>query len=77
MKHNLKKTKIIIISGNVGKVKIKGKFPCALCRKNVGSKTTYSSFAGVGFIRDVVVLEVNWKRIANLNVRYVQISKQK
>ena len=35
-----------------------------------------ATFADVGCIIDVVLIEVNWKRIANLNVRHAQISKQ-
>ena len=31
--------------------------------------------SGIGCIRDVVVLEVNWKKIASLNVKHMQISK--
>ena len=36
----------------------------------------YGSFARIGCIRDVVAVKVNWKRIAPLNVRHVQISRQ-
>ena len=65
---NIKKTKIMISSENAGKVTVEGKFPYAFSRKDVGSNTVLSnsitylltaSFAGVGFIRDVVVLEVS------------------
>ena len=38
--------------------------------------STVINFAGVGCIRNVVVLEVNWKRIGSLNIRHVQINKQ-
>ena len=34
---NVKKTKIMSNSVNTGKVTIEGKFPCAVCRKFVGS----------------------------------------
>ena len=37
---------------------------------------SFVSFAVVGCISDVVVLEVNWKRIAILNVRHLQIIMQ-
>ena len=39
----------MISSENAGKVTVEGEFPCAICRKR----------AGVGCIRNVVVLEVN------------------
>ena len=29
---NVKKTKMILSSGNAGKVTIEGKFPCAVCK---------------------------------------------
>ena len=34
---------------------------------------TYASFAGVGCVTEVVVLEVNWKRIANLKLVFAII----
>ena len=36
---NVKKTKMMISSKNVGKVTIEGTFPCAACRKSVGRKS--------------------------------------
>lgn len=38
--------------------------------------SSFVSFKGGGFMRDVVVLVVIEKRIASLNVRNVQINKQ-
>ena len=34
---NVKKTKMMSNSVNTGKVTMEGKFPCAVCRKSVGS----------------------------------------
>ena len=45
---------IIISSENYGKATVKGRFPCDLCRKNVGSNSSYASFAGATYIKDVV-----------------------
>ena len=52
----LRRQKKIISSENGGKNAIEAKFPCVICRNNVGSN---ASFVGVGCIRDLVVLEVN------------------
>ena len=68
------KTKMMTSSENTGMVTTVGKFPCAVCRKSVDSNsiifrfcrccvnkrcTLSYGFAGVGCIRDVVVLKVN------------------
>ena len=45
----------------------KGNIPNTACRNSVESNyILYQFFIGAGCIRDVVVLEVNWKRIASL-----------
>ena len=49
----------MISSENAGKVTIEGKFLCVVCRKGIGSNPIPASFAGIGCIRDVLVLEVN------------------
>ena len=36
---NVKKTKMMSNSVNTGKVTTEGKFPCAVCRKSVGSSS--------------------------------------
>ena len=41
-----------------GKVTERGKFTCAVCGKGVGSNSPVS-FAGVGCMRNIAVLEVN------------------
>ena len=59
---NVKKTKMIISCEDARKIIIEGKFSGTICRKDVGSnsvKNGYASFASVGWIRDLVVLEVN------------------
>ena len=48
----------MIGSENARKVAVEGNFPCVLCRKGVGSNLSFTNFAGLGCIRDVV-LEVN------------------
>ena len=80
------KEKMMTSSENTGMVTTVGKFPWAVCRKGVDSNsiicrfcrccvnkrcTLSDGFADVGCIRDVVVLEANWKRKASLNVRHV------
>ena len=44
MRVNVKKTKTMISSENTGKVTIEGKFPCAVCRKGVGSNSIPCQF---------------------------------
>ena len=76
MKANVKKTKN----------DKKQKFQVSLTRKTsflvLFAETIYTviaawaSLAGVLCIRDVMVLEVNWKIIASLNVKHVKTSKQ-
>ena len=73
---NIEKTKLIIDGEHAWKVTGEGKFLCHVWRKDVVSNMSSDSFTGVGFIKDVVVLEVNWKRQAILNVRNMQTSKQ-
>ena len=54
---NIKKTKTMINSENAGKVTVEGKFPCAVCRKGVGSNSSLCQFCrcwvhkGCGVIR--------------------------
>ena len=43
MRVNVKKTKMVISSKNNGKVTVEGKFPCAVCRKGIGSKSILSN----------------------------------
>ena len=50
-------------SENAGKLTMEGKFPYAVCRKGADKIQYHASFAGAGCIRDVVILEVNRKRI--------------
>ena len=57
LKVNAKKTKMIG-SENARKVAVEGNFPCVLCKKGVVSNLSFTNFAGLGCIRDVV-LEVN------------------
>ena len=54
---------MMISSENAGKFTMEGKFPYAVCRKGADKIPYHASFAGAGCIRDVVVLEVNRKRI--------------
>ena len=44
MRVNVKKTKMMIRSKNAVKVTIDGKFPCAVCRKGVGSNFILCQF---------------------------------
>ena len=53
---NVKKTKVMISSENAGKVTIERKFPCTVLLVVVPS---YASLASDGFIRNVILLEVN------------------
>ena len=56
----VKKTKVIISSENPGKVTIESKFCCAVSRKVRETVIlSYVSFAGVEYIKDVVISEVN------------------
>ena len=66
----------MVSSENAGKVTTEGKFPCAVCRKGTGSNSTPANFAVVVCIEDVVILKLNWKRIASLNISNMEISKQ-
>ena len=61
----------MISSKNAAKVTEESQSPSTVCRKS--RIPSFVSFAGVGCISDVVVLEVNWKRITILNVRHLQI----
>ena len=55
----------MINSERARKVMRESKSPCAVCIKGLGAGIPSSvSFAGFGCIRDVVVSEGNWKRIA-------------
>ena len=69
------KTKMIINGENAGKVTEEGFF--VIFKDRVQAVIPASaSFAGVGLTGNVVVLDINWKGIASLNVWHVQISKQ-
>ena len=61
----------MISSKNAAKVTEERQSPSTVCRKS--RIPPFVSFAGVGCISDVAVLEVNWKRIPILNVRHLQI----
>ena len=69
---NVKETKMTIINQNAGKISKEDKSPVLF----VAVILSYASFAGAGFIKGVVVLEVNWKMIVNLNVRHVLITAE-
>ena len=61
----------MISSKNAAKVTEESQSPSTVCRKS--RIPPFVSFAGVGCISDVAVLEVNWKSTATLNVRHLQI----
>ena len=61
----------MISSKNAAKVTEESQSPSTVCRKS--RIPPFVSFAGVGCISNVAVLEVNWKSIATLNVRHLQI----
>lgn len=52
----VKRTKMMISREHAGMVKIEIKFPCTVCRKDVVNIPSSARFAGVGYLRDVVVL---------------------
>ena len=67
----------MISSENAGTVTIEGKFLCAVCRKGVGSNSMLCLFCRYWmYERCSGILEVNGKRIASLNVRHLECSKQ-
>ena len=56
---NVNKTKMMISCENAGtgKVALEGKFPCAVCRKGVGSNSILCQFSR--FLGDKRCIEVN------------------
>lgn len=52
----VKRAKMMISREHAGMVKIEIKFPCTVCRKDVVNIPSSARFAGVGYLRDVVVL---------------------
>ena len=63
-----------ISTENTGKVTEDAKSSCAVYIKRIIPSS--ASFESAGYIRVAMVSEVNWKRIADLNVRHMQIRKQ-
>ena len=54
----------------------KTSFLVLFAEKALAEIPSSASIAGDRYIEDEVVVEVNWKRIASLNVRHVKNSKQ-
>lgn len=69
LRGNIKKIKMIISCENAGKVTIEVKLLCAIWGKCVGINSIPCQHFGDRWIQDEVA------KIANLNVRYLQISK--
>uniref|UniRef100_UPI00397F9C9D hypothetical protein n=1 Tax=Salmonella sp. s55962 TaxID=3159685 RepID=UPI00397F9C9D len=44
---NIKKTKVLISGFDVGNVRDPGNWPCAVCRKGVGSNSIFCSFCNL------------------------------
>ena len=54
---NMRKTKIMVSRVNLQTLKDSGKYPCSVCRKDVGSNSIYcTGCLHIGFTRNVVAL---------------------
>ena len=62
---------------NAGKVTIEGKFPCAVCRKGIGSNSILCQFCKCRVHKRCSGIRITPPplEIASLNVSHVQISK--
>ena len=69
---NVKRTKTIS-SENARKVTEEVKFHCAACRKSVGSNSIFGQFCSCQEMRDVLVLEVIWKKIKRMHACKINV----
>ena len=67
--------KLMISSENVGKVTEDESFLMPFGQRVQQVIQTSKSFARIECIRELILSEVNWKRIASLHVRHVLINK--
>ena len=57
---NIGKTKVIRCQVRIGQAEDSGKYPCGVCKQGVGDNSIKCVAATNGFIKGVVVFQVDW-----------------
>ena len=73
---NIKKNEIIINSERAWQVIKEGKFSCAVSKIGAGSNSIPYNISSFGWIRDVVPLKEDWRRMMSSNDRREKVGKQ-